>query len=114
MRRRDFIPLLGGASAAPATWSLPLSAQQPAPPVIGFLHTRSPDATHLVGGLRRGLADTGYVEGQNVTIEYSWAVGQYERLPTLAADLVRRQVAVLVAGGGRASALGAQAAATPA
>ena len=79
-------------------------------PVIGFLHTRSPDAVRPLAGFRRGLAESGYIEGQTATIEYRWAEGQYDRLPALAAELVRRPVAVLVAGGGEPSPLAAKAA----
>src|SRR4029077_13593235 len=98
IRRRDFITVLGGAMAA---WPLGAQAQQAATPVVGFLSIASPAPfAHLVAGLRRGLQDAGFVEGRDITVEYRWAEGRYDRLPELAAELVRRQVAVIVTSGG--------------
>ena len=110
MRRRDFITLLGSGAA---TWPLLARAQQPTMPIVGFVSARSANtAVREVAAFHKGFNETGYVEGQNATIEYHWLEGQYDRLPPLMADFVRRRVAVIATLGSNPAALAAKAATT--
>jgi putative ABC transport system substrate-binding protein len=108
MRRREFIAILAGAAG---TWSLDTLAQQSAFPVVGFLSSASPKPyADRVAGFRKGLDETGYVEGRDLAIEFRWAQGQYDRLPVFAVDLVRQKVAAIISSGGDVAALAAKAA----
>src|SRR5262245_32687361 len=94
LKRREFLGILGGAVAV-----MPVAASAKQPQVVGYMHTSSADAlSHFVIAFRQGLKETGYIEGQNLTIEYRWAEGQYDRLPVFAGELVRRPVSLIVAG----------------
>src|SRR5215813_2046924 len=110
MRRRDLIKLLGGTAVV---WPFSVKAQEPPVPLLGYLNNASPKNTYAsayAAAFRRGLGDLGYIEGKSVVIEYRWAEGHNDRLPALAAQLIERQVAVIVAAGGTPSALAAKAA----
>jgi putative tryptophan/tyrosine transport system substrate-binding protein len=110
MRRRDFIKVIAGSTVA---WPLAARAQQPAMPIVGFVNGRSPeDTVRITAAFRKGLNETGYVEGQTVMVEYHWLSGQYDRLSSLMADLVRRRVAVIATPGSNPAALAAKAATT--
>src|SRR5262245_9511593 len=110
MGRREFAALLVGAAVA---WPVAARGQQPAMPVIGFLNSQSPDGfVERLRGFRQGLKETGYVEGDNVAVEYRWAENRLDRVPELVDDLVRRQVAVIASGGGISTVLAAKRATT--
>src|SRR4029450_9920483 len=110
MRRREFLAVLGGAAAA---WPLVARAQQRAGPMVGWVNSGAPGGReHLLTAFRQGMSETGFVDGQNVAIEYRWAAGRYDRLPALAADLMRHGVAVIAATGGTVSSLAAKHATT--